>query len=167
MRVKHNKVYLYNNSFEYIQTAKSWSEAAKISGAVSYKIVYKYLDSGELFEDSWYFFSKEFASERISELKATTNAKDIPNLLANESYQGQIIIIYLYKCSKVHKRRSYQLVKVAEDVLEAANFLNTSCKIVERHLNSNKHFKIGKDNKYLICSKKIKDGDDFNLNLGI
>lgn len=80
MRVKSNKVYLYNSSLEYVQIAKSWSEAAKISGAVSYRIVYKYLDSGELFENNWYFFSKEFSSERIAELKANTDAENIPSI---------------------------------------------------------------------------------------
>ncbi|CAB4435441.1 unnamed protein product [Rhizophagus irregularis] len=124
MRVKSNKVYLYNSSLEYVQTAKSWSEAAKISGAVSYRIVYKYLDSGELFENNWYFFSKEFSAERITELKANTDAENIPKLLSNESYQ--------------------------------AIFLNTSCKIVERYLDSNKRFK---ENNYLIRSKPVKDAE--------
>ncbi|CAG8441872.1 3283_t:CDS:2 [Rhizophagus irregularis] len=116
MRVKSNKVYLYNSSLEYVQTAKSWSEAAKISGAVSYRIVYKYLDSGELFENNWYFFSKEFSAERITELKANTDAENIPTAI----------------------------------------FLNTSCKIVERYLDSNKRFK---ENNYLIRSKPIKDAE--------
>ncbi|CAB4435646.1 unnamed protein product [Rhizophagus irregularis] len=97
MRVKSNKVYLYNSSLEYVQTAKSWSEAAKISGA-------------------------EFSAERITELKANTDAENIPKLLSNESYQ--------------------------------AIFLNTSCKIVERYLDSNKRFK---ENNYLIRSKPVKD----------
>ncbi|PKC61323.1 hypothetical protein RhiirA1_466714 [Rhizophagus irregularis] len=153
MRVKSNKVYLYNSSLEYVQTAKSWSEAAKISGAVSYRIVYKYLDSGELFENNWYFFSKEFSAERITELKANTDAENIPKLLSNESYQGQDTTIYIYSRNK---NLSYQLIKFTDNILEAAIFLNTSCKIVERYLDSNKRFK---ENNYLIRSKPIKDAE--------
>src|ERR1051325_3470854 len=78
MSAKNHKVYLYSSSLEYVQTAKSWSEAARLSGAVSYRIVYKYLDSGELFEDSWYFFSKKQSSERIAEFRATKDAELIP-----------------------------------------------------------------------------------------
>ena len=75
--------------------------------------------------------------------------------MANECYQGQDTTIYLYICNK---RRSYQLVKVIDNILEAANFLNTSCKFVERYLDSKKRFK---ENRYLVRSKPIKDGDDF------
>ena len=72
MSVKNNTVYLYNNSLEYVQTVKSLSEAARISGASSYRTAYEYLNSGELFEDNWYFFSKELSPKRVAELNATT-----------------------------------------------------------------------------------------------
>ena len=83
--------------------------------------------------------------------------------LANESYREQDTAIYLYTCNDICENLSYELVKVTGNILEAANFLNTSCKLIERYLDTNKLFKIGRENKYLAYSKPMGDGDDFKL----
>ena len=79
-------------------------------------------------------------------------------LLANESYQGQDTMIYLYICSSISKNQAYELVEIIENIIEAANFLNTSCKIIEKYLDTNKLFET-KENKYLLYSKPMRNGD--------